>query len=136
MFQIMFFAGSVFTILFVIFTIIIFVKNNVGKLIGDVTGRNVRKIVNKRGAKKNEPAGAIEDMLKMPDDTARKTELLTGQENGLSNVFMDRTESVLADDTEILFKEDKKGFYVFEVEEEVTVVHTDECIEMPATWLT
>lgn len=45
MYKIMFIVGLVFALLFLVISIILFVKNNVAKLIGDVTGLNARKAI-------------------------------------------------------------------------------------------
>lgn len=62
MFRIMFLAGLAFTILFLLLSIILFVKNDVAKLIGDITGWNARraiKKINTRGAEEISKPQAI-----------------------------------------------------------------------------
>ena len=62
MFRIMFWAGLAFTVLFLLLSIILFVKNDVAKLIGDVTGWNARraiKKINARGAEEISKTQAI-----------------------------------------------------------------------------
>ena len=62
MFRIMFLTGLAFTILFLLLSIILFVKNDVAKLIGDVTGWNARraiKRINEKGAEEISKTQAI-----------------------------------------------------------------------------
>ena len=62
MFKIMFFTGLAFTIVFLILSVILFVKNNVAKLIGDVTGWNAKraiKKINERGTEEISKTQAI-----------------------------------------------------------------------------
>lgn len=62
MFRIMFLVGLVFAILFLLLSIILFIKNDVAKLIGDVTGWNARraiKKINARGAEEVSKTQAI-----------------------------------------------------------------------------
>lgn len=62
MFRLMFLAGLAFTILFLLLSIILFVKNDVAKLIGDITGWNARraiKKINTRGAEEISKTQAI-----------------------------------------------------------------------------
>lgn len=62
MFRIMFLTGLAFTILFLLLSIILFVKNDVAKLIGDVTGWNAKraiKRINEKGAEEISKTQAI-----------------------------------------------------------------------------
>ena len=62
MFQIMYYAGLALTLIFLVLSIVFFVKNNVAKLIGDVTGWNARKaikVINKKGAEEKSKTQAI-----------------------------------------------------------------------------
>ena len=47
MYEIMFYAGTVLACLFLIISIILFIKNDVWKLMGDVTGLNARRAIKK-----------------------------------------------------------------------------------------
>ena len=47
MYEIMFYAGTVLACLFLIISIILFIKNGVWKLMGDVTGLNARRAIKK-----------------------------------------------------------------------------------------
>lgn len=62
MYEIMFYAGTVLACLFLIISIILFIKNGVWKLMGDVTGLNARRAIkklNKKGAEDTSKTEAI-----------------------------------------------------------------------------
>ena len=62
MYEIMFYAGTVLACLFLIISIILFIKNGVWKLIGDVTGLNARRAIkklDKKGAEDTSKTEAI-----------------------------------------------------------------------------
>ena len=62
MYEIMFYAGTVLACLFLIVSIILFIKNGVWKLMGDVTGLNARRAIkklNKKGAEDTSKTEAI-----------------------------------------------------------------------------
>lgn len=62
MYEIMFYAGTVLACLFLIISIILFIKNGVWKLMGDVTGLNARRAIkklDKKGAEGTSKTEAI-----------------------------------------------------------------------------
>ena len=62
MYEIMFYAGTVLASLFLIISIVLFVKNGVWKLIGDVTGLNAKRAIkklDKKGAEDTSKTEAI-----------------------------------------------------------------------------
>ena len=62
MYEIMFYAGTVLACLFLIISIILFIKNDVWKLMGDVTGLNARRAIkklDKKGAEDTSKTEAI-----------------------------------------------------------------------------
>lgn len=135
MYQIMFYVGLGCSILFFILSCILFVRNNVAKLIGDVTGWNAKraiKEINKKGAEEISKKEAIRPetskvliqneevttgMLKKPEETEEeKTDVLASnaqlsqdEETDILNLEpeMDQeTELLREEETELLAEEE------------------------------
>ena len=145
MFQIMFYAGLVFTIVFLILTVFFFVKHDVAKQVGDVTGRNAKKAIRKRKSdKKIERENKVvslewkDEKEEVPDGDDEETEVLYfGDE--VTEVLEEMQTTVLAgEETSLLCgenvttllkcpaKDEKVPF--FELLVDVTVVHTEQSI--------
>lgn len=142
MFKIMFYAGLALSIVFLVISIILFVRNNVAKLIGDVTGWNTKKAM-KELHKKSAPRKAeniltdsegisVRDegtTLLMEEESTtllveEETTLLSEESTALLNG--DETTLLVEEDTTLMTR-DEAG--IFEVEESVTVTHTEERID-------
>lgn len=156
MYQIMFYAGLGCSVLFFILSIIVFVRNNVAKLIGDVTGINAKRAIkelNKKGAESISKTEAIrpetskvlvqnEDMstgglrnseLEQEED---KTDVLTvdkeaSQDEKTDILNSDMKTELLADgETELLMDEETDvlvgGATEFLMQEEATEVLFEE----------
>lgn len=93
MYEIMFYGGTFFTVAAFICTVVFLIKNNVAKLIGDITGVNVKKAVKKMDKKIAEK------------DAAAKSTVVEQNEIHTEQISLP---------------------IMFEVQEEITIVHTNE----------
>lgn len=133
MYEIMFYGGTICAVFFFVMSLILFVKNNVWKLIGDVTGWNARKAMrrlDKKGAENLSKTEAIKtEVSKVLVRKATTTGMLqelpeegeqeeTGKRVGKRRKFRKKTE----EHTQLLQQEAETTSSVFEVEEDMVVL--------------
>lgn len=137
MFMVMFYVGLTLAIIFLVVSIVLFVKNDMAKVVGDVTGWNKKRAkkkihrisANQKSVHVNaniqevmvttlleKRSALLEDEKSLLKDD--QTKLLTEKLLGEKEVHKKVLKNVVASDD------------FFEVEESVTITHTEECIDV------
>lgn len=143
MYEAMFYTGLVLFIIGFIVTVILFVRNDVAKIIGDLTGYNAKKAVEKiqrEREKKKQPAR--EDLSEVGKKNNRRKLRKDEKTDVLPPVLNAEKEEILSTDLENAGGSEKvndiatAGFEgVFETEEDVTVFGGEVVTHMPTTVL-
>jgi hypothetical protein len=156
MYEIMFYAGMVCFVLGCIVTIILFVKNDIAKTIGDVTGHNAKKAMKKMQQDREEKEQEREDKSQAVSEEKKgkrsfigkmrdeKTAVLLNQDNKTD--VLAKTEAGAVSDsesqTDVLPQSPKRSgellqnfSHVFQVEEEMTVLGGEIVDTLPTTIL-
>ncbi len=151
MYKIMFYVGLIGAIIFLVVSIILFVRNNVAKVIGDVTGWNTKRAM-KEIEKMRAEEPSVDMHVEVRNAAAREVDILLEDEK-TALLPHDREETTLLEEVATLLaegetsllteklSEEKAGIWnkvidnssvpvgFFEVEESVTVTHTEERID-------
>lgn len=143
MYEAMFYIGLVLFIIGFIVTAILFVRNDVAKIIGDLTGYNAKKAVEKiqrEREEKKQPTG--EDLSEVGKKDNRRKLRKDEKTDVLPPVLNAEKEEILSTDLENAGSSEKvndiatAGFEgVFETEEDVTVFGGEVVTHMPTTVL-
>ncbi len=139
MYEIMFYAGTVLACLFLIISIILFIKNGVWKLIGDVTGLNARRAIkklDKKGAEDTSKTEAIhQEVSKVLVHRATTTgslqavtESIEKEKSRRSERKKTRKRHAKEEKTTLLqnTQEQANGNNIFEVEDEMIILAGDQ----------
>ena len=139
MYEIIFYAGTVLACLFLIISIVLFVKNGVWKLIGDVTGLNAKRAIrklDKKGAEDTSKTEAInQEVSKVLVHRATTTGSLQAVTESVKKEKPRRVDRkkirkrrIKEEKTTLLQDEEQKenNNSIFEVEDEIIVLAGEE----------
>ena len=143
MYQIMFYVGLTLALIFLVISIVLFVRNHVAKLIGDVTGWNAKRAIKKIYEKEEDgksqrdfSAKKQETVHKRGSTSARSASREKGE--GKSIAVVPKVPKVeVAPNQSILEAIQESSDYsaanIFEVEEEMMVLATDSGVDNTET---